>query len=517
MKRWIVFILSIAFCIAPFSDIGVKAETIDGSNEKISEIIINDDYVSDEDKDTVIADIKASAKKIIVKSSAQISSENELVNYIREQLKKRNESISVEFMADNMSSWNGDASGYFDVVMDKVIEETDDPYGGDYITRHILAYEMSGQITTDRYGKVKIRYNISASFLSTASQEDQVKNYVDNKTSELGLKSNTKSNIEKLKAIYDCVRTNNTYDYNAANADDSQIADYYYSYTAYGAAIVGRSVCQGYSSLVYALCKTAGIPVRFVNSNEHGWNIVSIDGGKSYYNIDATWDDTGDDILKHKYFLKSDDDIKIGNTSHNKTYEFNTASFKNSYPMAKYSYYNYEITEDKHIGRCAYNNEIEVDENHKWVTVNGDTYCDKCGYGRNQDIEVTTKNDNNLNDNDHDIYELLNDTSDKNDSVDVIKKEIQGKKASISKVSRVSKTKIKLSIKKIKGVSKYQIQIAKSKKFKKKQIVFKKTVGTKAVIKSKKLKTKKLFIRCRGYYKSDGKIYYSAWSKSKKI
>ena len=82
---------------------------------------------------------------------------------------------------------------------------------------------------------------------------------------------------------------------------------------------------------------------------------------------------------------------------------------------------------------------------------------------------------------------------------------------------KLSSNKVKLSVKKVAGASKYAVQISTTKNFKK--VVAKKT-SKKAVftVKSKKLKgKKKLYVRVRVYKKVNGKTVASQWSKATKI
>ena len=82
---------------------------------------------------------------------------------------------------------------------------------------------------------------------------------------------------------------------------------------------------------------------------------------------------------------------------------------------------------------------------------------------------------------------------------------------------KLSSNKVKLSVKKVAGASKYAVQISTTKNFKK--VVAKKT-SKKAVftVKSKKLKgKKKLYVRVKVYKKVNGKTVASQWSKATKI
>lgn len=91
-----------------------------------------------------------------------------------------------------------------------------------------------------------------------------------------------------------------------------------------------------------------------------------------------------------------------------------------------------------------------------------------------------------------------------------------------TKVNKATKKKtakkIKISLKKINGATKYQIQISKAKKFNKKSILVKKTVKKATfTINSKKIKkSKTLYVRARAIKIVNGKTYYGKWSKVKK-
>ena len=92
----------------------------------------------------------------------------------------------------------------------------------------------------------------------------------------------------------------------------------------------------------------------------------------------------------------------------------------------------------------------------------------------------------------------------------VTTKKALGKTTVKSASKKKAATKVKLTFKKVKGAKKYQVQISKTKKFKK--VLVKKTVKkVKVTIKSKKVKNqKKLYVRVRA-------VGAKKWSKAKKI
>lgn len=78
--------------------------------------------------------------------------------------------------------------------------------------------------------------------------------------------------------------------------------------SAYSALVNGRTVCAGYARAFQYMMQQLKIPCFYCTGyagESHAWNIVGLDDG--YYNVDATWDDTGDGT--YDYFNKSDADF----------------------------------------------------------------------------------------------------------------------------------------------------------------------------------------------------------------
>lgn len=111
--------------------------------------------------------------------------------------------------------------------------------------------------------------------------------------------------VEKLLTIYDYLILHCEYD--VVNHNAGTIPDE--SFSAYGALVKHKAVCQGYANSMAELMNYFGIENCVVTSNElrHAWNMVKIDG--QWYHLDATWDDPIDDVTGrcyHRHFLKSD-------------------------------------------------------------------------------------------------------------------------------------------------------------------------------------------------------------------
>lgn len=90
------------------------------------------------------------------------------------------------------------------------------------------------------------------------------------------------------------------------------------------------------------------------------------------------------------------------------------------------------------------------------------------------------------------------------------------KKVNIKKAVNKKGKKVKLSWKKVRGVTGYNVRYAVSKK-KLKKAKIKSIKKNKATYVIKKLKLKKYFIQVRAYRVVDKKTYYGAWSKVKKV
>ncbi|MGM0883414.1 MAG: transglutaminase domain-containing protein [Bacillota bacterium] len=120
---------------------------------------------------------------------------------------------------------------------------------------------------------------------------------------------------EKIKAIHDWIVSHVEYDQSLTH------------YTAYEAVTSGETVCQGYSLLGYKMLKEAGITVLIaegtVNTGEHAWNMVKLDG--VWYHLDLTWDDpvsktdkgqsaavtkSKNAAIRYTYYLKTDEELR---------------------------------------------------------------------------------------------------------------------------------------------------------------------------------------------------------------
>ena len=103
-------------------------------------------------------------------------------------------------------------------------------------------------------------------------------------------------NYEKEKFVHDALVDRITYN---LGAEMNQ--------SAYSALVNEQTVCAGYARAFQYLLMQLGVPCYYCTGyagENHAWNIVALEDG--YYNVDTTWDDTGNGT--YDYFNKTDAD-----------------------------------------------------------------------------------------------------------------------------------------------------------------------------------------------------------------
>lgn len=265
----------------------------------------------------------------------------------RQELVERDSVIDVYYYSSDSITQN-----FFDALANQLFQNAISHTGvgneGDYLKWHYQGWTAEASYTFDANGGYDLHITYYMSYLSDAGQEKQVTEKVDDLLQSFNLSG--KTDYEKIKAIYDYICDNITYDYKTLDDDT-----YTLKYTAYAALINKTAVCQGYASLFYRMVLDAGVDARVISGDAggpHAWNIVSIDG--KYYNLDSTWD-AGND--SYAYFLKNMADF----SDHVRDEEYADASFEEAYPISEESYY--ESDDVEQFGDYEYvinNNQIMI-------------------------------------------------------------------------------------------------------------------------------------------------------------
>ena len=267
-----------------------------------------------------------------------------LAGTLRQQMVSRAAVINLYYHHDSVLT-----QAVFDQLCDdlfaKAIAHTGVGKEGDYILWNCQGYTVGATQEASSQGSgYDVHITFTFTYLSDADQEAQMDQAVADLLSSLDLSS--KTDYQKIKAIYDYICSNITYDYDNLY-DDS----YTLKHSSYAALINKKEVCQGYASLFYRLALEAGIDARVISGDSngpHAWNIVKIEG--SYYNLDSTWD-AGN--TEYEYFLKNAKDFP----NHTRDAAYTTAAFTSSYPIAATSYavhgsiqdYAYKITNNGQV------------------------------------------------------------------------------------------------------------------------------------------------------------------------
>lgn len=243
--------------------------------------------------------------------------------YLRGELKKRKSSITLI-----LKTKNSDHDSLWYEVYDEAVKITGVPTEGDYISGNIFGYGNSW--SSGRKEKTQYINTLCYKpyYTSNAKQEKQVDAEVKKVLKQMNLKKD--SDFVKLHKIYNFVCTNITYDDEGLEKDEDLC------HSTYSAIVLRKTVCQGYSTLMYRLLMECGVPCRYILSkgSEHVWNIVKLDG--KYYNVDATWD-SGNyyENTPYEWFLLPDDKFEQDEPYHVRKKEFRTKDFYKQHPMAK--------------------------------------------------------------------------------------------------------------------------------------------------------------------------------------
>ncbi len=140
------------------------------------------------------------------------------------------------------------------------------------------------------------------SYLIDKSQKAKMEKELESKVKEITSQVTATSLFEIELQLHDILCKMVTY---ARNDNDPL------KYTAYGALVKGRAVCEGYSRAMQLLLAQYGIKSTLVTGKAdnigHMWNLVYIEN--AWYHLDATWNDLENGKVSHTYFNLTDSEI----------------------------------------------------------------------------------------------------------------------------------------------------------------------------------------------------------------
>ncbi|MBR3553150.1 MAG: leucine-rich repeat protein [Clostridia bacterium] len=209
----------------------------------------------------------------------ELTTIDDVTAYVRNALVSR--STELRFRADDAA-----AAG---ATLNRICQHTGNGAEGDYL-RLALNYVLT-QPEQDADGV----YTLCPVYYTTAEQEAAVDAYVQSVVA--GCTAQDATGIARY--LYDYLCEHVTFDLENLYNDADLL-----KYTAYGAAVNGRAVCQGFAQLYYKLALAAGLDCRIVTGTRgdvaHAWNIIQIDD--LWYHVDAS---SGAQLLDNSaYFMK---------------------------------------------------------------------------------------------------------------------------------------------------------------------------------------------------------------------
>ena len=151
---------------------------------------------------------------------------------------------SVTFHSDSAIEWDSIAK----------LAMSDDGRNGTFYWLEMFQYDSGfyTQFSPSNYEHT-LKFNYPYGLEQSKRFEHKLKSVVTK------LCSDAESDLEKVEAINDYIIDHVEYDYDTLNGEDR------YGYTAYGALINGKAVCQGYAILFYRMGKEAGLDVKYVS------------------------------------------------------------------------------------------------------------------------------------------------------------------------------------------------------------------------------------------------------------
>ena len=313
-KKLFIVSLVLSMCFSMLSIVNVQAK----------ETIREDHYVNPIYKDVKSSVVHHDIQTYSLEDVEYTSDQEKLVKIFREKLINRESNIVLYYHCDEEITQEF-FSNLVHQLFQKAIKHTGNGKEGDYLKWHCQGWTVKASISGNSNEGYDLNIFYDVSYLSSLEQEEKVDEEVSNLLKSLDLSN--KTDYQKVKAIYDYICSNVTYDHD--NLNDKS---YSLKYTAYAALINKTAVCQGYASLFYRLALDAGVDTRVISGEAggpHAWNIVKLNG--KYYNLDSTWD-AGRST--YAYFLKNTNDFD----DHVRDNDYQSNEFIEEYPMWDESY-----------------------------------------------------------------------------------------------------------------------------------------------------------------------------------
>ena len=202
--------------------------------------------------------------------------------FMRSHLKQRDETFAFVYHIGK-DVYDSSAEAFRTLtksLWDESLEHTGEPDEGDYLKWQWSNWKAARK-TEESEDAYSIAITYTVTYFTTAEQEKEVDAAIQAILNSFALPANC-TQYDKIAQIYEWCTTHIRY------VNDGTT----YCHSCHAAVIGGEAVCQGYALTFYRLALALGIDNRLiggtVSSENHGWNIVELEG--MYYNVDPTWD-----------------------------------------------------------------------------------------------------------------------------------------------------------------------------------------------------------------------------------
>lgn len=337
MKKVLSILLSAIICITSFAMPAFSAQAKDKAPDDALAFVSNPYYEGREIATAGTDAVTSKSATATYKKVKYYGKGKELYKGIRNNLEKRSRTFEVHFLSTGKYTTQNAVRNLID---DFYTNATDDSISESCTDGDYLRWQMGGlgvitaNLDYSKNGYYYYTLSMMALYYTTADEEKELNAVVNNFVASLEKKK--LSDYEMMREVHDFICNKTIYDpyYDQRYYDD-------YNFSAYGALVLGRCVCQGYALAFYRICKELGYNVRFVSSdpNEgcHAWNIVELNG--KYYFVDCTWDDTepteDNYVPPYKFFLVNYNELRSMDSTLNQhtlyDYYYDDAYFNKNY------------------------------------------------------------------------------------------------------------------------------------------------------------------------------------------
>lgn len=177
-----------------------------------------------------------------------------------------------------------------------------------FFIANLYSYEGYRSGGTDYYNTFCLVYSMNAA--ERAAATEKLETLLSQWDAEYRDKGLSAGDFETELFYHDKLMQACTYAEEAA-ALDNPVSRYPNAFTAYGALVEGRAVCEGYARAMQLLLHRVDIPCTLVTGFDdknasHMWNMVTVSGRN--YHLDPTWNDSGRQP-SHVYFNLTTEEI----------------------------------------------------------------------------------------------------------------------------------------------------------------------------------------------------------------